>query len=104
MDKIDIQVKKNSKGDLIEGPFFVTEIDYDSIVDLQSKPDDENRPSWLIQKCLVNEDGENIFKPQQVKLIKQRLKGAHYMALLMACNGINEFDKISEVGEKYSKN
>lgn len=105
MEKIDIKVRKNAKGDLIEGDFFVKELSFDECIEMNEKGDkggDSN--NRLIQMCLVNSDGERVFKPQQLKIIPDRLSGVDMMSILIEANGLNDFSKIGEISEKYSKN
>lgn len=107
MKKIDIKVKKNDKGEFLEGPFFVKELNFDEVIDIQDKisnqeSDDSNER--LIQSCLIYENGRNVFKPKQVNVIKNRINGVDFMAVLVVSNKLNDFSKISDLVEEYSKN
>lgn len=105
MDKLPIQIYKNAKKDLIEGPFFIKSLSFDELSEFQEKVGkDDLVNSRLLQMCIVNSDEEPVFKPQQIKMIKDRMKGSHYMVALIAANGVNDFEAMSEMAEKYSKN
>jgi len=105
MELINIKVKKNSKGDLRDGKFYVKELSFDECFELHDKGDKgEDANLRLVQMCLVDEEGERVFKPQQMKLIKERISGVDMMAVLMEANGLNDFNKIAEISEKYRKN
>ena len=105
MDKLPIEIYKNAKKDPMEGPFFIESLSFDELFDFQEKVGkDDLANSRLLQMCIVDSDGERVFKPQQIKIIKDRMSGSHYMASLIAANGVNDFDAISQMSEKYSKN
>ena len=105
MEQLDIRVKKNAKGELLQGPFYVKELDFDELTSLQEKhSEDSIFNSHIIQCCLVSADGTPVFKPQQVKLIKSRINGAHFGAALYVANEVNDFGAISRYMEKYKKN
>lgn len=105
MEKVDIRVKKNKKGDFLSGSFFVKELDFDECLELHEKTgngDDNNLR--LVQMCLVDSSGERVFKPQQMKLIKERLSGIDMTIVLIEANGLNDFSKIADISDKYRKN
>ena len=104
MERVDIRVRKNKKGEFVDGEFYVKELDVDEIFSLQGSPDDKLENSRLLQKCLVTSEGEPVFKPQQINLIKERLSGVDFTVALIAANGINDFGKIGATVDKYSKN
>jgi len=104
MELVDIKVRKNKKGDLIEGEFFVKELSFDECMTLHSSASDGDENSRMIQMCLVDSEGNHVFKPQQVKLIKDRLNGVDMTSVLIVANGLNDFTKIGELAEKYAKN
>lgn len=105
MEKLPIKIYKNAKGDPMEGSFFIKALSFDDLISYQEKlGKDEDERARLLQMCLVNEDGERVFKPQQIKVIKDRMSGSHYMSALIVATNENDFDLISKVGEKYAKN
>ncbi len=105
MEQLDIRVKKNAKGELLDGPFFVRELDFDELTSLQDKHSaDSIFNSHIIQYCLVDADSAPVFKPQQVKLIKSRINGSHFAAVLYVANEVNDFGAIAKYMEKYKKN
>ena len=103
MEKLDIKVRKSAKGGFIEGSFFVKQLDFDECIALHEKSGDDGN-ARLVQMCLVKADGEPVFKPQQVNLIKDRLSGVDYMCVLITCNELNDFAKIGQLADKYAKN
>lgn len=106
MDEIQISVKKNKKGDLVEGPFFVRELDIDQLTgyyDAIQKPGADEK-ALLAQATLCTKDGEPVFKPQQVKLIKERLSGVDYLKLLYVAGQVNPLQDLEELMVKYEKN
>lgn len=105
MEQLDIRVKKNAKGELLSGPFFVKELDFDELTNLQEKHSaDSIFNSHIIQSCLVDSDGVEVFKPQQVKLIKARINGSHFGVVLYVANKVNDFGAIARYMEQYKKN
>ena len=99
MEKVDIKVSK-SKAE----SFYIKQLSFDECMSLYEKSGSGDENSRLVQLCLVDEEGKPIFKPQQIPMIKERLSGVDMAVVLTVANGINEFSKIAEVAEKYSKN
>lgn len=116
MELVDIKVKKSAKGDYIDGKFYVKELDYDEFLNIRKNSgkhkdgeksdiaDSEEGNMRLIQACLVDEDGEHVFKPQQINLIKKRMSGVNIMATLIVATNVNDISKLGDLAEKYAKN
>lgn len=105
MEKLDIKVKRNKKGDLLDGPFYIKELDFDEFGALQEKHSaDPIFNSEIVRACLVDSEGKNIFKPQQVPLIKSRINGAHFGVILYVANKANDFGAIAKYMDMYEKN
>lgn len=105
MDQITIQVRKNKKGDLLDGPFFIKQLNVDELLELMSKiekAEDDN--GLFVQRTLVTKDGKTVFAPQQVSLIKDRIGGVDYLKVLMAAQALNPIQELADLQEKYSKN
>ncbi len=102
MVEVDIKIKKGKTG-YLDGPFFVKELDFEDCMSLQSNESGDEH-SRLIQMCLVDADGNNVFKPQQIKLIKERISGVDMGVLLVHATGLNDFEKIAGAAELYKKN
>lgn len=106
MDAIDIRVKKNKKGDLIEGPFFVAELSIDEVLEYYQKVEKSQVDSraLLAQAVLRFKDGKHVFKPQQVNLIHERLGGVFFLKVVYVANQLNPVESIAELVGKYEKN
>jgi len=106
MEKVDIKVAKCKAKE-----FFVKALSPEELFAFQERIGtvDEQKDKMLlnnilIQACLVDSDGNNIFKPQQVHLIKDRIGGIDYSCVLAEATGLNDFEKLTKITEKYSKN
>lgn len=105
MEKIDLEIRKGSKGQLLDGDFFIKELDADEITDMhESSGKDIDEKALLFQMCIVRANGEPVFKAQQRNLIKKRMKGSHFLSALIAISAVNDFDKMSATIDKYAKN
>ena len=99
MEKVDIKIAKCKATE-----FFVKTLDFDECMELHEKSGQGDEHSRLVQLCLVDGDGERVFKPQQIKLIKDRISGIDMSCVLMVANAVNDFDKVAEYASKYQKN
>lgn len=100
MEKVDISIKGNTKDE-----FFVKALDFDECLEFHEKTNKNTDHNLkLVQMCLVDSEGNRVFKPQQLKVIKSKINGVDLMSVLMVANAINDFEKLGNIAEKYQKN
>lgn len=100
MKKVDINVKGSSKTG-----FQVRELDFDALQEFMEKREKVSDPnSLLIQMCLVDSKGEQVFKYQQIAQIKKKLNGVDMSLTLYEINQLNDFSKLANLVEEYQKN
>ena len=104
MKKIDIKVKKSAKGDYLEGDFFIKALSFNELVALQEKLGGDGGEARMVQACLVDANGDNVFKAQQINIIGDRMIGGDMVMCVMDAMHINRIGKIGELAESYSKN
>lgn len=104
---VDIRVYKDGKGTIREGEYFVKELDFDELSEVQEKYDSKNPGSIndrIVLACLVDKTGKPVFTAQQIKLIRKRINGSHFGLILYVANEVNDFAAISNYAEMYKKN
>ena len=100
MEKVDISIKGSAKTE-----FYVKALDFDECLEFHEKTTkDTDHNLKLVQMCLVDSTGARVFKPQQVKVIKDKINGVDLMSVLMVANAVNDFEKLGNIAEKYQKN
>jgi hypothetical protein len=105
MKKVDIVVLKNKKGDLMEGDFYVKRLSFDEITKVMEQASDASTINTnIISHCLVHKDGAPVFKPQQRKLIAERLPGVDTSIVMAEAEALNRFARLGQLGDEYEKN
>lgn len=109
MEKIELKIRKSKNGPLLKGPFFVKELDFEEVKEYFDKVigknlGDEEEKTRLVQMTLVDKAGNNIFKPQQVNVIKTRMGGIQIMKASYLATKVNDMTSFAEFIQEYEKN
>ena len=107
MKLLNVEVRKTAKSEEKLGDIYVKALDFDEIQSYFEKiqgvnPDEERLR--LVQMCLVLKDGANVFKPQQINVIKNRMIGSHLMKAMLAVTKVNDLESFGDFAEQYEKN
>ena len=103
MKRIQIKIRKSKKSEYLEGEYFVKALDFDEVQAYFQKSQankDEDARFRLVQMCLVNKDGSNVFLPKQINIIKDRLIGTHLLNAMVVATKENDFTSFTEDYEK----
>lgn len=85
------------------GPYSLRMLDYDEAFELLFNSPDDKTPLLLrlVQRCLVNGKGENVYTANQIDKIKKDIvPGPKLMKIGMAAYKLNEIDDLSQIDTK----
>lgn len=94
MEKIKVDLILRGK----KGPFFVRKLDIDELMVFLTKRDEWTQAEQIkhmVQMCLVNQSGRNVFRPDQLKQLTAAIGGVELMMLADRASHYNDFKSMS---------